>query len=306
MKRQRSDLIRVGLFVVVAGAILVGALLWIAGSSMLRPVDSYTVLFKDSVSGLNAGSNVEYQGVVVGRVRKIALTSDLPPKVAVIVDLEPETPVRTDTQAALVGSLVTGIQYIQLFGGSSASEPLADGGTIRGDTRSLEEFRDRAARISDLLVSILSRLEKNVFTEANTEQVSGALTDLRTVTEGLSTAIGAFQAEETGRDLAQLVAKLGELTENLNAVATDFYARRDQVYGGIQRTLGNIDDVVIDARKLVQATTTQVGGASGSVGDLIRELAAATNRLQETLDVIRSNPSVLLWGRTVPEREFDQ
>jgi hypothetical protein len=56
----------------------------------------------------------------------------------------------------------------------------------------------------------------------------------------------------------------------------------------------------------VQATTTQVGGTGGSVGSLLRELAGATNRLQETLDVIRSDPSVLLWGRAVPEREYDR
>jgi hypothetical protein len=35
-------------------------------------------------------------------------------------------------------------------------------------------------------------------------------------------------------------------------------------------------------------------------------LTEATNRLQETIDVIRSDPSVVLWGRPVPERELER
>lgn len=306
MRRTRSDLIRVGLFVVVAGSILAGGLLWIAGSRLLRPVATYTVLFEDSVSGLNAGSNVEYQGVVVGRVRDLRLTPDIPPKVAVIVDLDPATPVRTDIQAALVGSIVTGIQYIQLYGGSAAAEPLRSGGTIRGNITSLEQFRGLFTRIADLAVSILGRLDRNVFTEENTEKVSDALSDLRTVASALSGAMEGFRAEETGKNLAELVAKLTEVTDNVNAVITDFYGRRDQVYGSVQTTLAHIDEAVVDTRELVRATGAEVGGTSGSIGSLLTELTAATNRLQETLDVIRSNPSVLLWGRSVPAREFEK
>jgi phospholipid/cholesterol/gamma-HCH transport system substrate-binding protein len=306
MKRARSDLIRVGVFVVVATGVLAGALLWLAGSRLLRPVDTYTIVFSDSVSGLNAGSNVEYQGVVVGRVRDIGLTADVPPEVAVVVDLEPGTPIRTNTEAALVGSFVTGLQYVQLYGGRGMGEPLATGATIRGSTTSLEAFRDRATEIADLAVTILSRLEKNVFTEDNSHALTAVLTDFRTVAHGLSGAMEGFQAAESGRDLAQLVAKLTDVSDNVNAVLTDFYARRDDVYGSLQSTLANVDAAVLDARELVQATTKQVGGTGGSMGGLLHELAVATTRLQETLDVIRSDPSVLLWGRAVPEREYDR
>ena len=45
----------------------------------------------------------------------------------------------------------------------------------------------------------------------------------------------------------------------------------------------------------------QVG--DGSFADLLHELTQATTRLKETLDVIQSDPSVLLRGRQVPERE---
>lgn len=303
MRRSRADAIKVGLFVVVAGATLLGGLAWIAGSRLFRPVDTYTVLFGDSVSGMNAGANVEYQGVVVGRVRDIQLTGDIPPKVAVIVDIEPGTPVRKDTVAALVGSLVTGIKFIQFQGGSEAAEPLEQGGLIRGDVSSLEQFRDQLAEVANRVVNVVRRLDSEVFTPENSTKVSAFVQDMGTIAKSLSGTLETFQTEETGKDVAQLVRQLSEVTTNLNAVVSDFYGRRDKIFGNVETTLRHIDETVTETRDLVRGAQSQLAGTGGSLSMLLGNLAAATNRLEETLDMIRSDPSMLLWGRSVPERE---
>jgi phospholipid/cholesterol/gamma-HCH transport system substrate-binding protein len=306
MKRTRRDAIRVGIFVVIAGTLLAGGLLWIAGSRFFRPVATYNVLFEKSVSGLNAGANVEYQGVVVGRVRDIQLTSDIPPNVAVIIDLNPETPVRTDTIAALLGSLVTGIKFIQLQGGSESAGPLAAGGVIHGDVTSLEQFRDQLAEMADRALNILRRFDEQVFTPEISAQVTSFVANLSGVAKTLNDTLGTFRSEETGRDIAQLVRDLSSATENLNKVLTDFYARRDSLYGGIETTLRHLDEVVTQTRDLVKTATQQVGGTSTSIGGLLGDLGNATSRLQETIDVIRSDPSLLLRGREVKPRELER
>jgi ABC-type transporter Mla subunit MlaD len=102
------------------------------------------------------------------------------------------------------------------------------------------------------------------------------------------------------------VRQLSKTTDNLNRLITDVYARRDTIFGGVEATLRHLDETVTATRDLVQTTQSQISGTGGSLGSLMGELNATTNRLQETLDVIRSDPSVLLWGRKVPEREFDQ
>jgi phospholipid/cholesterol/gamma-HCH transport system substrate-binding protein len=306
MKRTRREAVRVGIFVVVAGTLLVGALLWIAGSRFFRPVATYMVLFEKSVSGLNAGANVEYQGVVVGRVRDVQLTSDIPPKVAVIIDLNPGTPVRTDTIAALLGSLVTGIKFIQLQGGTEAAGPLSPGGYIWGDVTSIEQFRDQLGEIADRALRILRRFDEEVFTPEISAQVTAFVENLSGVAKSLNSTLQTFGAEETGRDISQLVRDLSTATDNLNKVLSDFYSRRDSLYGGVETTLRHLDEVVTQTRDLVKTATQQVGGTSTSIGSLLGDLGTATSRLQETLDVIRSDPSLLLRGREVKPRELER
>ena len=302
--RTRRDVFKVGVFVLVAGAILAGGLLWIAGARVFRRVDTYTILFEGSVSGLAPGANVEYQGVVVGRVRDIYLTTDLPPKVAVTVDVDPGTPVRTDTVAVLLGSIVTGIKYIQFQGGTG--DLLAPGGTIRGDVTSLEQFRDQVSEIADRATKIMRKLDEQVFTEENSTKVTAFVADLQGIAQSLNNTMATFRAEDTGKQVAELVRQLSKTTENLNRLITDVYARRDTIFGGVETTLRHLDETVSATRALVQTTQSQISGTGGSLGSLMGDLNATTTRLQETLDIIRSDPSVLFWGRKVPEREFQK
>lgn len=302
--RSRADLVRVGIFVLMTGAILVGGLMWIAGSRFFRQVDTYTVTFDGSVSGLNPSANVEYQGVVVGRVRDIWLTTDLPPKVAVTVEVEPGTPVRTDTVAVLLGSLVTGIKYIQFQGGTGPLLP--PDGTIRGDVTSLEQVRDQVSEMADRATKVMRKLDEQVFTDENAGKLAKFVSDLQGVAESLDTTMATFRKEDTGKDLAELVRALKATTNNLNLLVADVYGRRDTLFGGLETTIRHLDETILSSRELVRTTQSQVAGSGGSLASLVAELNATTSRLQETLDVIRSDPSVLLWGRKVPEREFEK
>jgi phospholipid/cholesterol/gamma-HCH transport system substrate-binding protein len=284
MRTSRADTLKVGLFVAVAGALLAGSLLWLTGAHLFRSVHTYSVLFRRSVSGLNAGANVEYQGVVVGRVRDIRLTGDLPPRVAVVVDLDADTPVRSDTTAALVGSLVTGIKFIQLQGGSAAAPALSPGQTIEGSVPSLEVFGERLGEIMDRVSDLLRGLQEDVFTAENRTRLNGVLASLASVAARLDNAMEVFRAKETTTEIAELVRTLSAAAENANVILADFRARRETIYGGLERMAGTGD----------------------SLEALVADLTAATLGLQETLDVIQSDPSTLLWGRSLPARERER
>jgi phospholipid/cholesterol/gamma-HCH transport system substrate-binding protein len=305
MTRTRRELVRVGLFALVSGGMLVAGLLWIAGSRVLRPRDTYQVIFVESVSGLSAGSQVEYQGVAIGRVREIRLTQDIPPKVSVMVALEPGTPVRRDTHAVLLGSIVTGIQYIELQGGSEEAGALPPGGVIPGSVPSLVNFRDRLDRVADLALKILTRLEQDVFTQRNAEKISLLIDDLGSVAGRLDRASETLEGEHAEEDLAQMIRRVTRAADAVNRVFSDFYARREELYGGLTTTARDLDEAIVELRGVLGAARTGMGGEGGPAG-LVEGLEQATRRLQETLDLIEADPSLLVRGREIPEREFER
>lgn len=305
MKRTHANLIRVGLFTLVAGSLLVAGLLWIGGSRILRPRDHYTVLFSESVSGLSAGSIVAYQGVQVGRVRAIHLTSDIPPKVSVDIGLDPGTPVRQDTTAALRGSIVTGIQFVELEGGSEGAGPMAQGGVIPGSVQSLVDFRDRLARIADLAIRILKRFDEEVLTKENTERASQMLADLSDTANRLSEAVDAFAGEDEQANIAHMVDRVTRAADSVNDTFSDWNGRREGLYASLRSTTRELDAAIADGRAVLKRTREEFG-PGGETATLLEDLSRATARLQETLDLIEADPSVLLRGREIPRREFER
>src|SRR5262249_22720440 len=146
---------------------LTAAILWLTGSQFFRSVDNYQIVFSQSVSGLLPGAAVEYLGVTVGKVETVRLTAETPPRPAVVVALQPGTPVRKDTTAHLIGSLVTGIRFIELTGGSANAAPLESGETIAVTSGEFEQFRDQASEIADRLLSTITHIEQDLLNEEN-------------------------------------------------------------------------------------------------------------------------------------------
>jgi len=302
MRATGRDLALVGGFVLVAGTILVAALLWIAGAHVFERVDRYTVLFQRSVSGLAPGAMVDFQGVAVGRVADIRLTGDVPPQVAVLIDVRPGTPVQSDTTAALTGSLVTGIKLIQLQGGTAEAGRLPPGSTIPGDARSLEQFRDRAEEIATRALSILQRLDAQVFTPANNDKLSRFVVDLGSVAENLGAITTGFREEETGRSLGKLIKQVQKAVVRIDDLLADVDDAKGEVLGQLTGAVRNADEAVREVRGLVLTLREQLTATGGSLATLLADLAVVTQRLEETVDLIQSDPSLLLRGREVERR----
>ena len=63
----------IGLFVITATIILIGAIFWLGANEFLRQQQYHATYFSSSVEGLEKGSPVKYQGVPVGSVENISL-----------------------------------------------------------------------------------------------------------------------------------------------------------------------------------------------------------------------------------------
>lgn len=301
MNRAR-DFMLVGVFVVGAGAVLIGALLWLAGANVFRPVDRYEVVFDRSVSGLTPGASVEYQGVIIGRVQDIRLTDEIPPRVSVTIDVTPGTAIQRDTTAELLGSLVTGIKWIALAGGTEAAGALEEGGTIPGDVTSFEELSNQVAEIGQRVVSILENLDEQVFTADNNAKLGQFMTDISLIANDLRTTIEPFSEARTGEKLAEAVEHVSEAAQTMDRLMAEL--REGGVIREVSGALDAIQATALETRELIRDVRGEVGGTGGALAGLIAQLATATQRLEETLTLIQTDPSLLLRGRTPTEAEL--
>jgi phospholipid/cholesterol/gamma-HCH transport system substrate-binding protein len=303
VSRRSTDVVLVGTWVLVTGAILIGALLWLAGANVFRRVERYEVVFDRSVSGLTPGASVEFQGVIVGRVDALKLTDEIPPRVSVVIDVEPGTPVRRDSHAFLLGSLVTGIKWIALQGGTEEAGRLEASGVIPGDITSFDALGDQVVEIGNRVLQITDRLANEVFTPDNNAKLSTFVRDIASLTESLRTTIEPFREQETGKEITKLVKHFTRAADNLEHLIASLNAEDDGVIDSTTRTLLRLEEAAVEMRDLVRITRLELVGAGSSAATLIADLTNATNRLEETLDVIQSDPSLLLRGAPARERD---
>lgn len=317
--------LKVGIFVTVSFFILAAAILWLAGSRFLRPVDSYQILFDQSVSGLLPGAAVEYQGVTVGKVEAVQLTRDVPPRAAVIVALQPGTPIRTDTSAHLIGSLVTGIRFIELSGGSATAPPLELGGTISVSGGEFEEFRDRASAIAERLLNTLTRIEQDLLSPENRSAISTFLKNASHLSETLSASFDDISTPETRTSLKTMVDNLAKAAEGIksatdaiNDIREDFYTEGRAAIVQFRQTAAVTANLAADVQKLTQhanelikQTNHLAESANAVLGDnrddlnrLLANLAETSRYLKETVNTLKQDPSTLVWGTSVPEKEI--
>src|SRR5579884_2029080 len=98
----------VGSVVLAAALALVAFVLWLARSEFNHTTDTYYTYFYGSVTGLQGGSAVRYRGVPVGSVGNIEIDPANIERVRVTLNLNPGTPVKTDSVASLEIAGITG------------------------------------------------------------------------------------------------------------------------------------------------------------------------------------------------------
>src|SRR5919107_5472440 len=123
----RSNYVMVG---AVTVALLAGVLLfivWLAGLSN-KATKCYDIYFTQGVGGLNKGSNVTFNGVPVGQIKRISLLPERPEFIWVRIDVERDTPVLQGTTAEIHGVGFTGVSEIQLTGATRGAGQITQAG----------------------------------------------------------------------------------------------------------------------------------------------------------------------------------
>jgi len=120
----RARYVQMGAFTLAVIAAGFAFVYWLENAGSLRERTVYRIQFESPVSGLLKGSAVLFNGIRVGEVTSLDLSSANPRQVMATVAIERATPVHKDTTAGIDFQGLTGSPVVALTGGTS-TEPLA-------------------------------------------------------------------------------------------------------------------------------------------------------------------------------------
>jgi phospholipid/cholesterol/gamma-HCH transport system substrate-binding protein len=295
----RANYALIGLFTmaVIAAAFLF--VYWFSGGDRGQARQAVRTVFSGSVSGLSRGSIVSFNGISVGEVSDISLLPEDPRRVVAVIQVDRNTPIRTDTRARLEYQGLTGVAQIALSGGEPGAPPLVAGPgqplpTIFADRSDFQDLIESARNIARRADDVLERVGRVVSdnegsinrTVQNVERFSQALGDN-------SAGIDRF-LEQVG----QAAERIGPLAEKLETLATHV----DEVVRTIDRErvariVENVDkgvERVPGITQQIEALATNLNNASAAidrerVARIVDNIATGSDRvpaIAEKLDTL--------------------
>lgn len=293
----------VGAFVLLGGALLVTAVLWLsAGLGGRQAMDAYQAVIRESVAGLNVDAPVKYLGVDVGKVDRIDIDPTNPQQVRLHFLIQRGTPIQQDSEAVLKTQGLTGIAYVELSGGSASSPPLRPGPD--GVPSTIPFKLSLGARLENVLTNVLANVDRvsnnlnAVFDAGNQASLRATLIDVAALARTLAARkeVLAATVKDAART-AQLASRAGEqLGPTLDRIASSA-AAVERMAVDAQATSIKGGEAADAARQSVQ----QLGGETlPELARLMAELQGLAASLRRLSEQAAASPGSLVLGTPPP------
>lgn len=320
---RRSSPRLIGIFVLGALALLIGALVILGGSRLFAPQDSYVLFFEDDVAGLQTGAPVTFRGVRVGSVTDIRIRYDstsLDLTFPVYVKLERQQIVgagargweeldqmiqrglraQLKMQSFLTGQVIIDLDF-------DANAPLR----LVGAVDSYPEIPTKRSSISQLratlgeLMTEVSKLQLDQLVERFTAALDNAAKILVHI-DALVTDVNKHvntsfeQVPDLLKDMRQTVADIDVAARDISKLTRDLDKNVPEISEGTRQAIGRLNTTLEQAQ-------TSLGSVQDALGDrsplqfqmtqALTEITAAASAMRVLAEYLQQNPGVLLSGK---------
>lgn len=325
----------VGLFVVIAGALLFGSVLAISGGMGSAGVP-HRAYFKYA-GGVQPGAAVRFGGFLVGKVDRVRVDPANSTRIEINFLVDPATPVKTDSVARIttLGPLTD--NYIEISTGSERAAPLPPGAGIAStETFGLPQIGEAIQAILPDVHQVLAKVSNDLdglqltlaqanalLNERNRATISHALANadqllsetrpkvsesLNNVNRLLNDAQPKLSASLT--NVQEVTAKLSPLLEDFKKVTT----RADATLSHVDATLlenrtdvrsavTNLRDALAKSTVLLDHLNQTLDQNSDNIDELLDNVRISTENLKGLTETLRSNPASLIRGVRTEDRK---
>lgn len=310
----KASYMLVGGFVLTFLAGLVAFAIWIAKVDLDAEYKDYDIYFEGTVSGLLKRSIVYFQGIPVGDVRDITLAPDDPGKVHVWIRLRAEVPVNEESVAKLEFQGLTGVAYIELYGGTSPNAPPLEPHPgqerpiIKSEASPLLAIFESAPNLVNEAVLTIGQIQK-LLSDENINSVSSTLRNTERLTGNL--ADGTEDLDVIVADVKQILDQAKVTVANVNALAEtgntlleeDAKLLIEETVKTMQTATALLERVDGMVAANEGAVTQFVNTSLPEVSRMILDLRLTARNLSRLMSRIEQNPSEVIFG--TKEAEYD-
>jgi phospholipid/cholesterol/gamma-HCH transport system substrate-binding protein len=280
-KREQA---MVGLFVLVAGAVLVATVFALSGA-FGSTAATYRAYFPFA-GGLEPGATVRYAGgPKVGRVEKLQLDPKDASRLEITFSVRSGLPVKTDSHVKIMSLSPLGDNHLEIVPGTEKAA-LAPSGMIL-PSEPFVDFNALTAKLNDLAPEAQQLLR--TLNERATE-VKVTLARVNDLLNDSNRANLAGTLAETRGMIAENRAPVKATVQNLNSASKKLEPLLDDLRktsAQANQALDHIDSLIGENRADVRQAVIELRQSLATVTDL-------TSRLDQTLDVNSENIDELL------------
>lgn len=274
----------VGIFVVLLLAGLIIFVYWLGKYGYKQEHDYYYVYMVESVSGLSSEASVKYRGVDVGIVEEMRLNPKNSEEVELLLKLKHGTQIKVDTKAMLKSFGITGLDFVELNGGSKDAPLLKSDDkipVIPAVPSAYARFDESLTILGDKLVRALDKIDR-LLSEQNLRNVDEILVEMKALTRDVRAKLEGFQ------DLIDSTVAMEE------GIAQAF-VKVESAALGVEKMAVSLEHDYADPDRNMATLVLQ---NLESFHQLLYELEILVGDLQRTTRAIEASPGDLLFKRS--------
>jgi len=280
----KRESVFVGLFVIVAAAVLIGMVFAISGV-FGRSSKSYHAYFPFA-GGLEQGATVRYAGgPKVGRVEKLGIDPQNPARIDVVFSVQTDLPVKTDSHAKIMSMSPLGDNHLEILPGSSQSAAAAPGSLLPSDA--YVDFNALTAQINDLAPQakelIQSLNDRATELKVTVDRVNDLLNAQNRANLSATLADTRGLIEENRPQIKSTIQHLDKVSQKIEPLLEDLRNTSDEA----NKALTHIDELLGENRADVRQAVVELRKSLTTLTDI-------TGRIDQTLDVNTENIDELL------------
>jgi phospholipid/cholesterol/gamma-HCH transport system substrate-binding protein len=308
MQSKREQAL-VGLFVLVAVAVLFGTVFAMSGSYGRSTTKFHSYL--TFAGGLEPGATVRYAGgPKVGRVDSVQLDPQDPARLDVVFSVQSDLPVKTDSHVKIMSMSPLGDNHLEILAGTPQAPAASSGALLPSDkyvdfnalteqvnniapqaqellhtlNDRVAELKETVARVNDLLnaqnrANLAAALaDTRGMIEENRPQVKSTLQHVNAVSEKLQPLLEDFRktSDEANQALAHIDSMVGENRADVRQAVIE-----------LRRTLTNMTDVTARLDQTLDVNAE-------NIDELLDNMRHVTENLKEFTATIKSRPYTLI------------